>query len=278
MAQKISMRWAFNLSTYIPSEADITHASALVQLEEKTRLSKFVFQNDCLSSLVGRLMIRKYINIVTGISYNEINLNRDAKGKPILLNALPDGKKVYFNVSHQGDYVVLAGDIENPIGIDVMKFEAPANKNISEFFRLMNRQFSKYEWKTIRSYATEREQVASFYRHWCLKESYVKNIGVGITVNLADISFKVKTMKLNANEIVNDTILYVMDEQILGWVFEETLLDDSYGVTVALKVDNKTPNPEKYQFINFKYLMENTLPLSTCDKVFCNNFFFKSKK
>lgn len=52
---------------------------------------------------------------------------RTEKGKPYLLNDIPsDLANFNFNVSHQGDYAVLASESIHQVGIDVMKVEVPS--------------------------------------------------------------------------------------------------------------------------------------------------------
>ena len=72
-------------------------------------------------------MLRKVINQITNIPYTEIKLGRTDKGKPYLENDLPSPvKSLSFNVSHQGDLVVLAAEKSCPVGVDVMKLDTPS--------------------------------------------------------------------------------------------------------------------------------------------------------
>lgn len=278
MAQHCSTRWAFNTSNWKPTHEEMLLASGYIQTEEKLRIARFVYQDDVKSSLIGRLLLRKYVHECTKIPYNDILFTRDAWHKPVLKGFENSGP--FFNVSHQGDYVVLAGDTRNKIGIDVMKIEPPVNKNIPEFFRIMTRQFSVYEWNTIKSYTTEEEQAASFYRHWCLKESYVKNIGLGVTLNLRNISFSVKTPVLNVGELVTDSKLYIENHFKPDWVFEETLLDKKHVVAVAVELtDQSTSSTAEYEFLTFQDIVANAaVPLHDSDTEFVNDFFRKDVK
>ncbi|KAJ8950688.1 hypothetical protein NQ318_012768 [Aromia moschata] len=215
-----SVRWAFNFAKWNPSYSDMLLAFSCVQAEEKDRLARF----DVKSSLIGRLMMRKFVSESVGEKYNEVSFIRDDKEKP-LLKRKENMPTVNFNVSHQGHYTVLAGEAHDiGLGVDVMKLEYTGGKSLSEFFRLMTKHFSLEEWKTIREFDGEKQQITMFCRLWCLKESYVKAIGVGITIN---------TKRLSKDYIVKDTELYVRGEK-LDWVFEEMLLDDDHCVAVAL--------------------------------------------
>lgn len=274
--ENLNVRWAFNVKAWKPTFSQLLAASSYIQTEEKLRISKYVFKEDAKSTLIGRLILRKFAHISSSIAYEDVHLGRDGLGKPYLLNV--GDKFVNFNVSHQGDYVVFAGNSRKNIGIDIMKIEPPANKNIPEFFRLMKRQFSSHEWIKIKSYPTELEQIASFYRMWCLKESYVKNIGIGITIPLIDISFLVKS-ELELGKVLTDTKLYVKNDLKEDWVFEEILLDKKHSVAVAIQVDQEEEiTPVSYDFLTFDDVVKEAKPMVLPDADFVNNFLRKEEK
>lgn len=158
-----SIRWAFKFSKWSPTYADMKLASSCIQVEEKERLARFVFKKDIKSSLIGLLMMRKFVSEASGEPYNEIQFIRDDKGKPHLVD---NSIKLNFNVSHHGDYVVCVGEVgETMLGVDVMKLEYTGGKSLAEFFRIMNRQFSPQEWITIKGNGNEKEQIAMFCRY-----------------------------------------------------------------------------------------------------------------
>lgn len=274
--ENLNVRWAFNVKAWKPTFEQILAASSYIQTEEKERISKYLFQEDAKSTLIGRLLLRKFAHIYSSIAYEDVRLGRDGLGKPYLLNA--GDKFVNFNVSHQGDYAAFAGNSRKNIGIDVMKIEPPANKNIPEFFRLMQRQFSVQEWMKIKSYPTATAQMASFYRIWCLKESYVKNIGVGITIPLIDLNFSLKS-ELELGKLLVDTKLYVKNVLKDDWLFEETMLDDKHTVAVAMQVDkDEEINPVAFDFLTFDDVVKEAKPLVEPDTGFANNFLKKEIK
>ena len=72
--------------------------------------------------------MRKLIAEKLCIPWNEIHLQRTSKGKPFLANNVFSICSNYnFNVSHQGDYAVLAAEPELQVGIDIMKTNLPGN-------------------------------------------------------------------------------------------------------------------------------------------------------
>uniref|UniRef100_A0AAG5D955 L-aminoadipate-semialdehyde dehydrogenase-phosphopantetheinyl transferase n=1 Tax=Anopheles atroparvus TaxID=41427 RepID=A0AAG5D955_ANOAO len=272
---------------YVCYTADLLLATACIQPEEKTRLQRFVFRDDFNASLIGRLMMRRFVHLATGLAYNEIEFDRDTKGKPFLKN---EGVAVDFNVSHQGRYAVLAGLVTTAgtatkckptkIGCDVMKIEYGGGKPLDEFFRLMTRNFSEDEWRYIRGRGDEPAQLEAFMRNWCLKESYVKNVGVGITVDLRKISFRLRTDTLASDRVVSDTTLRVNDEPMKSWRFEESLIDRDHCVAVSLEnaPDEEDLSGNCFEIIDFKSLVEGHRPLLAIDENYCEGIITKEYK
>ncbi|XP_055909673.1 L-aminoadipate-semialdehyde dehydrogenase-phosphopantetheinyl transferase [Eupeodes corollae] len=263
-------RWAVDLKNFTPSLSQLTSACSFVQAEEKTRLMKFHFIDDFLSSLVGRLLMRKFISETTNLRYNEIIFDRDVRGKPYLKFPNVGLPPISFNVSHHGTMVVLAGvtvDVNNAndsqhtlkkpdfaVGIDVMKIEYTGGQTLSNFFRIMTRNFSDSEWRYIKQDEnTEQDSLKAFIRHWCLKESYVKNIGVGLTVDLQKISFSIQD-DLETDKIVTSTGLCVNGFPARKWVFEEHMLDKDYCVSISFR--NCSPSEKgEFKFFSFDELL-----------------------
>lgn len=290
------VRWAVDLSQWKPTLHDITFASSCIQSEEKERLMKFHFRDDFNASLIGRLLMRKFIKDYTDIPYNEIHFNRDNKGKPILSNQLENFQHIDLNVSHHGSFSILTGITQNKllltssvetqnddnnnirIGTDIMKIEYSGGKPLNEFFRLMNRNFSYDEWKFIKNQRTEFDQLKAFMRNWCLKECYVKNIGVGITINLQRISFNIKTEELTLNSIVNDTILKIDDTILNNWKFEEHLLDENHCAAISIKNPPSDYIPNNFEFLTFNDLLKNAIPLQELDESYARKVFCKELK
>lgn len=280
------VRWAFDLSQWRPTLAELSLATACLQAEEKARLMKFYFRDDFDASLIGRLLMRKFVRDTTGIAYDQIRFERDGRGKPFLVNSVLGPCRIDFNVSHQGNYSVLAGIVERSIadeppvkiGIDVMKIEYSGGKPLTEFFRLMTRNFSDAEWKFIRSRQSEAEQLKAFMRFWCLKESYVKNVGVGITMNLQKISFKVKTDDVAKGKVVQDTVLEVDGNLLTNWCFEEHLLDEQHSVAIAFENLGKMADEGTFKVLGYEELMEGALPLMEKDNSYCQRVLEKQYK
>ncbi len=247
---KSEVRWAVNIAKWRPCGVEWSKALSVIQEKERERICRFTFKRDAKASLVGQLMLHKLIRETLQIPNDKILLERTDKGKPYLPKlSLPFS----FNVSHQGAYTVMAASSSTQLlGVDIMRideerFEEEAR--LEDFFHTMRRQFTSREWGNIR-HGDRRGQLLNFYRHWCLKESYVKAVGVGIGMNLLSLDFNVR---YPLTGIITSTQLDKDGKLEDAWRFEEQLLDDGHCVCVALKPADSAPEP--FQFLKVEDLL-----------------------
>lgn len=210
MNDNTSIRWSFNSTLWNPSESEWNLALAsLESIEEVERISKFKrpqpnneyligrFNPDAKSSCAGRLMLKRMLRKINVDSKsNNMKLLRTKLGKPYLeRNSCEFFEKFphfNFNLSHHGDWVVLASDPNHLVGVDVMKIEKRRNESTTDFFEIMKNCFTNSEWKVIKQQTLkEYEQLSQFYTHWTLKESYIKAIGIGLGFDLQSCSFSI---------------------------------------------------------------------------------------
>jgi len=261
------VRWVFDCANWFPSESDWSKASRSIQLEEKERIGRFVFKRDAKRSIIGQLMIRKFVSEACHIPWSQIKTKRDNNNKPII-----DGFNLNFNVSHDGNLVVLAGEENTIIGIDIMRNCYKGGKSLNEFFRLMFRNFHTNEWAYINK-GTDTNKISSFFRFWCLKESYVKATGTGLTIDLSKICFVPKN-ELKKDVILNDTELFIDGKLMYDWSFHELLYDD-YTIAVCLKGSRAAVN---FKLINFDDLMSNAETITEEDNTYCKLYLNKEEE
>ncbi|KAM9022182.1 L-aminoadipate-semialdehyde dehydrogenase-phosphopantetheinyl transferase isoform 3-T3 [Ara ararauna] len=247
----------------------------------------------------GRLLMRKLIAEKLCIPWNEIHLQRTSKGKPFLANnVLSICSNYNFNVSHQGDYAVLAAEPELQVGIDIMKTNLPGislchsdgqdycSSSIPNFFHIMKRQFTETEWSVIKSMSNEWMQLDMFHRHWALKESFLKAIGVGIGFNLQRIEFNVSPLQLEIGKVYKKTKMLLDGDEEEEWTFEETRLDDHHHIAVALgkqegfvqkhsDVCSMEPNQPQFTLLTFEDLVASGIPVAPEDSAYWDNFCSK---
>uniref|UniRef100_A0A8C5CN03 L-aminoadipate-semialdehyde dehydrogenase-phosphopantetheinyl transferase n=1 Tax=Gadus morhua TaxID=8049 RepID=A0A8C5CN03_GADMO len=246
-----SVRWAFRYGSWTPTRSEWLYAARCIQREEKERIGQFVFARDAKSAMVGRLLLRKFVCERIAVPWSEIQLARSPRGKPYLV--LPEATTTHtpplsreaqrwsFNISHQGEYAVLAAEQGLQVGVDVMKTTMPGSSSVSQFFRIMTRQFTEYEWSVIQSSGSERQQLAAFYRHWALKESFIKAIGTGLGFNLQRAEFHLSPQPVTEEQGQHRTMMHLDEEEEHSWRFEECLLDADHHVAVALGLHSPPP-------------------------------------
>jgi len=271
------IRWAFDIAKWKPSGGEWSHALSSIQSEEQQRICRFVFKRDAKASLAGQLMLRKLARETLLLSNDEIKLERSVKGKPYVSNRPNFPYK--FNVSHQGSYTVVAASDSQFVGVDVMRIDRERFANeakVEAFFHTMRRQFTANEWLQIKR-GDLKKQLLNFYRHWCLKESYVKAIGVGITINLQSIDFTVYDDDLTS--VVTSTKLRVNGVLEKDWQFEEQLLDDEHCACVAL---HSSPcdleSIDRFHFLQLDELLSKASPLSNADPRIQQDFEAKEEE
>ncbi|MEE6472855.1 hypothetical protein FKM82_009747 [Ascaphus truei] len=287
-----SVRWAFPCGTWSPSRVEWLLCARCVQPEEKHRIGQFVFTGDAKAAMVGRLLIRKLIAEKLQIPWNKILLQRTAKGKPFLEDGIPAQQPNFnFNVSHHGDYAVLAAESELQVGVDIMKTDLPGvchftgSGSTEEFFRIMNRQFTEREWGSIKSMNNDRTRLDMFYRHWALKESFIKAIGVGLGFNLQQIEFEVSPKNMEIGKIYKETKMWLDGEQE-EWSFEEVMLDNNHHVAVALgeagRLQQHNSENEKvagipFTVLTFEDLVASAVSMAPEDPDYWDNFQSKQE-
>lgn len=279
-----SVRWAFRFGSWTPTRSEWLFAARCVQPEEKERIGQFVFTKDAKSAMAGRLLLRKFVCEKMSVPWSHIRLERSTKGKPFLATPPqvgPESLAWSFNLSHQGDFAVLAAEQGAQVGVDVMKTVMPGSSSVSEFFRIMTRQFTAYEWSVIQSSGSERQQLAAFYRHWALKESFIKAIGTGLGFNLQRVEFHLTPAPLTQTQPVRQTTMHLDEEEQDDWVFEECLLDDDHHVAVALGSNSlplpaPLPPPCPFTLLSFSDLIGSASPLADEDPCYWESFSTKA--
>lgn len=236
-----SFRMAVNIAEWHPTEPEWNKAINCIQKEERERIRLFRYRQDAKASIVGRLLMRYWAKIQKpNLTNAQLHFERSERGRPMLKSLLPNWD---FNVSHAGKFTVfVAEENVDAIGVDVMSLEDKrfsSEEKIHDFFCLMTRQFTAEEWMQIKDPQQHdlNAQLATFFRFWTLKESYVKGHGHGLGWNLQRLSFKVNPAEasLVVGQISDNSQLYLDGELAEQWYFAETLLDPQHCVATATK-------------------------------------------
>ena len=164
-----------------------------IPLIRKKEILKKANTSDRKLSLAGDILTRKYLSRLYNIPEEKLEIKKGENGKPYVLN-IP----AHFNVSHSGDYTVLAIS-DRPIGIDL--------EIIRDFSAILAKKyFNEDELKYISGNSSSRKKSLMqkcFYEIWTAKEAYLKFTGKGIAGGINSLSFSFDGKKLvpNRNDI-----------------------------------------------------------------------------
>ncbi len=185
------------------SQADVASISRILPDNFKTRVSGSRITNT--RSLVGRLLL--YMNsIERGIAHaDQLEFALKLNGK-LYIKAFPE-----FNISHSGNYVVLAVAKQSKtlnIGVDIEKDRGLVNlSGLQAYFTQEEQHFLDL--------SSEKSEL--FLKLWTRKEAFYKATGTGIY-------FK---NSLKAMSCLRDRILY----NTTCWYFKTLSLDGRYWLS-----------------------------------------------
>lgn len=141
----------------------------LLSVNEWEKAMRFRFPADQARSAVTRGVLRTLLSRYLNRPAGDLDFNENDHGKPAIAG-------IEFNVSHSGDYALLAFSHESPIGVDVEHI-----RDRKVIHDLARRVLTPNEYTRFNSVPDpDRQRV--FYEIWTLKESLLKAIGSGLSV------------------------------------------------------------------------------------------------
>ena len=178
------------------------------RLEKKKRLRD---RKKADRYLLSSVLLQYGIGQVCGLPIRAVAYEYGEYGKPLLRRSesVPgdhfnlEKMKIDFNLSHSGEYAVLAIS-DAPIGIDI-------EQKHSGGLQIAKRCFCPEEYQDILAGETQQERDMRFLQYWTMKEAYVKRIGKGMRVPLS--SFRVHREEA-ALSYVEDSSIYFFSQMM----------------------------------------------------------------
>ena len=133
-------------------------------------------ESACARMLLCDILLKEY-------SEYDFFVDNEENGKPYIVN-----KKIFFNISHSGNYVLCAFGDEN-VGCDVEIINTYNDKVVNRFFTVS-------EQKVLNS---SNKKDVDFTRLWTLKESVLKFTGSGVSGGLSSYDFSEYVQKDDFN-------------------------------------------------------------------------------
>lgn len=193
---------------------------------EQEKAARFHRDADRQSSIAARGALRVLLSGYTGIPAVDIEFQYSETGKPHVA-----GLDVDFNVSHSGDWAVLAFGRDRQIGVDVEKI-----KWEMDVMPVASRYFLPEETALIERAADGH---TTFFQLWAHKEAYVKACGSGLFRELGSFS-----VPMVGNQLPD---LGKKD----GWIFHRLEAGSKYAAAVV--TDKALASVPCYDFGGLKW-------------------------
>ncbi|MCP3942016.1 MAG: 4'-phosphopantetheinyl transferase superfamily protein [Desulfobacteraceae bacterium] len=181
---------------------------------ELIMVNGFKAQKKQIEWACGRFSLKLFVQkmLIPDIALRDIRVSYHEKGAPFLT----DYPNIPISLSHSGDYtaVAMGQNNQSPMGIDIEKIGTKPDA----FF--MKTAFTQKEISHLSPTAKE------IYRHWTLKEAFLKYIKMGFNENLHMV------------EIIDNEIFHHGKKQNLNsW---SRTIDNQYILSVVTHPPSKT--------------------------------------
>lgn len=144
--------------------------------QEEQRFAQMM-HNEVLKKqyITVRIGLRQILALYLNKTCDAITIVKTEYGKPYLI----DYPNCHFNISHSGDFLLIAISQLGAVGIDIEQIKSYSR----DFSALVAKCFATSEqhyWHNL----ADNEKVAEFYRFWTRKEAFVKAVGRGLAMGL----------------------------------------------------------------------------------------------
>lgn len=159
---------------------DVTFFTHSLSSEELARVKTYKFPADRQKFILGRGLLKYLLARYLDVQIQHINIAYGPWGKPCLTHK----NKLYFNISHSGDYVLYAFTNGYDVGIDLEYIDV--NLSLDEMVKPI---FSKAElsyWEVLEN----KDKINNFFKYWAYKEAFFKASGKGWLSEESTLNFK----------------------------------------------------------------------------------------
>lgn len=173
--------------------------------DELTKVSRYIQLSARDKSLMVRGFLRGILSLVAkeAVSPADWRFEYGKQGKPKLVSEQQAQTGLLFNISHSGDWLLVAvmGETEHhhisELGVDIERCRQRTN-----IYPILNHYFTHEESEALLALSDDKQR-ERFFDLWALKESYIKAKGLGLALSLKSFSFDfcaIKQQKLDLFE------------------------------------------------------------------------------
>ncbi|PKD39836.1 hypothetical protein CWO84_13355 [Methylomonas sp. Kb3] len=152
---------------------------SLLNTLERVKAQRFVREPDRRRYVAAHGKLRRILATYLRIPPDTIALATHEHGKPFIVGDERHGIK--FNMAHSGDFLLVGVSSGYDIGVDIEVWSDSVD--YEAVLDLCFADAERYFWNTL---PVEQRQ-AFFYRLWTRKESFVKAVGLGLGLDVAQV-------------------------------------------------------------------------------------------
>ena len=196
--------YTINVPLYV---SDLAELKLDLSPDELEHASRFVHERDAHAYIISHAYLRRVLAQQLACKPLDLVFEKNAQGKPLL----PESP-IQFNLSHSGDYALIALS-DALVGIDIER-----HKPAKDVLAIAQRYFTSAEYLYIKD-QDDQNNISTFYDIWSMKEAYVKALGEGIAYGF------------NRFSVINPKGEYV--NSIDGLLLSRLQVADGYSATVV---------------------------------------------
>jgi len=155
---------------------------SLLDESEQGRAQALAVDADRQRFIVAHAMTRAALGQVLGLPPASVRFTTGHYGKPAIAGGMID---VRFNLSHAGDFGLLALSLGRDVGVDIER-ERPVDA-----LNIARRYFSPAEYSALAALPAD-DRIGAFFRCWTRKESFIKACGNGLSLPLARFTVSIE--------------------------------------------------------------------------------------
>lgn len=155
------------------------NAESIINAEEQDRAARFHFARHkrrftCAHAYL-RIILSRYLK---NKNPQALEFSENKYGKPQII---ANNHNLQFNLSHSGEFAVLAVGQNFPLGVDLEVFSG------REYLNLGGYMFSEKEQQALKK-IPPRMRALTFFNIWAQKEAFIKACGMGLSYPTQDFS------------------------------------------------------------------------------------------
>jgi 4'-phosphopantetheinyl transferase len=198
--------------------------------EERAQHGRFRFDKHKHTYLVSHALVRSALSLMTQMEPAKFSFKTNAYGKPFIATPIQH-ETLHFNLSHTDGLAAVAISKHTALGIDV------ENKDRQVLTQSLAEQFFAPEECHAVAQASEHERSTKMLEFWTLKESYIKAVGMGLSIALDSFAFELETPIEPARLIRLDA----QADELDAWRFWQGQPTENHLMALAFKPKHANP-------------------------------------